>query len=176
MFNYETTIDGMKLITAPENLNANDTIVVEDNLYPFEEAIFKVKSINQESADLKLVKLQTVQVISEEEKESFKVNKLYTTNLEQASLFHNEKLQINQPIFIGGKVFVVTHQEKKKGEPNRLELQEVNIKNVRNVYRVWRRHRLNYKLELFNSFNHWGTAFGEVMKMRSLKDEYFYFL
>lgn len=168
---YETNLDGLGYVSSEVELNKNDYMMVEDDIYP-EPELYKVKTVGIESVNVKRMNTLEAEVVTDEEK--YKLNKLFSAKVTD-NLLYFPRVQKGQVILVEGSFYEVGDVDKNGDEAKTLHLEPLPIVHTKSVFRVYRRNKETSMEELFKKCTSWGEGIREISRNRSKRDDYYYY-
>lgn len=164
---YKTELDGFRTIYSKGAINPEQYLTIYDEIYEDDNALFKVKNINDNKLNATLVKVLNLSVVPEENQ--LKPSQLY--QFENVLLSTEGRVNKNQVISFNKEFYIVKDIVKQNG-PKGLVLEKIECVSTVNMYTIYRCKDGNQ--EEFEILDNYKDAIIRLSKLREQKDGYFY--
>lgn len=169
---YKTELDGMSTISTERPVYENDYVYIQDKLYDDDITLFKNKKTADDKVDLKFVKMAEINLISEVERDNFKINKLYTFGNE---IFTSpNRLNKNQLLEIHNEYYLVQEIIKHLDRPLELKLNKIQYVSATNMYTILQTNKKNLETEVYGRYPSYGVALDVLWRLREKRDNNYY--
>lgn len=166
---YRTNVDGRGYVKGDVELEKNDLVMIDDDIYNVDREVFKVTDVRGNKVEMKYQKVLDLSTEMEGNKEAYVVEGY------DGIYYAANRLNKNQMILVGKDVCVVKEIEKRKGEPSIVKVEKQKVKWVKSYYVIYFREHGGSEEKPYKECDSYGEALLELWRLRSTEGHRGYF-